>query len=95
MTDPDDAFNATHEHPLNEHGTLHGKVSSWVLVTVAVTAFAVGGAALILGTWWLVYLCAGVFAVCPLGGLVVGIMDDTVQWSSPPSTVNQPHERPQ
>lgn len=82
------------EHPLNEHGRMHGRPSSWALVAVTITAFAVGGAALILGMWWLVYVCAGIFALSPVAGLLVGIMDDTVQWASPPSTLNQPHQRP-
>lgn len=71
-------------YPLSERGRKHGKPSSWVLVVVTSAAFACGGVALILGWWWLFFTCAGIFALSvPLGALV-GIMDDTVQWTLPP-----------
>lgn len=71
-------------YPLNRRGRKHGKPSSWVLVVVMTTAFACGGVALILGVWWLFFTCAAVFALGVPAGAVIGIMDDTVQWTIPP-----------
>lgn len=71
-------------HPLSGHGRKHGKPTSWILVVVMSTAFACGGVALILGVWWLFYACAGIFALGVPAGALIGIMDDTVQWTMPP-----------
>lgn len=70
-------------HALSERGRKHGRPVSWAVVVVAIAAFAAGGAALILGLWIMVYVCAGIFALCGPVGLLVGIMDDTVQWVLP------------
>lgn len=74
----------TQPHPLSEHGHRHGKPSSWAVVSVAIVAFAVGGAAMILGMWIAVYVCAGVFVLTVPIGLLVGMMEDTVQYVTPP-----------
>jgi hypothetical protein len=63
-------------------GNPHGKVSSWVLVTFVVLAFAAGGAALALHWWWLFWASAGVVVLAVPAGKVIGIFDDTVAWET-------------
>lgn len=56
----------------------HGRVSSWILVSVVVAAFCAGGAALIVHLWWLFWACVGVVVAAVPAGKIVGIMDDSV-----------------
>jgi hypothetical protein len=56
----------------------HGRASSWILVSVVVAAFCVGGAAIITHLWWLFWVCVGVVVVAVPAGKIVGIMDDSV-----------------
>lgn len=69
--------------PVTTRGNLYGKLSSWVVVAVAIAAFVAGGVGLILAWWWLFYAMAGVFVTCVLVGAAVGIMEDTVGWTTP------------
>ena len=84
--------------PAGTSGHPHGKASSWLVAAAAIGAFAAGGAALILGWWPLFYTMAGVFVGCVPAGAAVGIMDDTVAWTTPlpphasPLTTAQPPE---
>lgn len=75
----------TQPHPLNERGHTHGRPSSWAVVTVILAAFAVGGAALILQMWILFFVCAGVFVLSVPAGMLIGMMNDTVEWITPPT----------
>lgn len=77
------------QQPLAEHGREHGKASSWAVVAVAVVSFAVGGAALILDARLAFYACAAVFVLCVPAGHFVGIMGDTVQWTTPQPSKRQ------
>jgi len=72
-----------HRH-VREGGHPHGKPASWVLVGVVIAAFATGGVALITHAWWLVWTCTGIIVLAIPAGKVVGIMNDTVGWDSPP-----------
>jgi hypothetical protein len=49
-----------------------------VLVAVIIAAFVAGGAALITGSWWLFWACAGIVVLSVPAGKIIGIMDDTV-----------------
>lgn len=73
-----------HRH-IPEHGNPHGKPSSWALVAVIIAAFAAGGAALIFQLWVLFFVCAGIVVLTVPAGKLIGIMDDTVSWSSNPA----------
>lgn len=75
--------------PLTEHGRPHGKVSSWVLVSVVAIAFAVGGAAMILHVWWLFWACVAVCVLSVPVGMLIGIMEDTVGWTMPMSATQR------
>lgn len=77
--------------PLTERGRKHGRPTSWAVVGVAVAAFAGGGAAMILGMWVLVFVCAGVFVLSGPVGLRLGIMDDTVEWLLPTDAQEHRH----
>lgn len=50
--------------PVTASGHPRGRLSSWLLIAVATTAFAAGGVALIVGVWWLVVTMAGVCVAC-------------------------------
>jgi hypothetical protein len=63
-------------------GSPHGKTSSWVLVAVIIAAFAAGGVALIIQNWALFFVCVGIVVLSIPAGKLVGIMDDTVSWTS-------------
>ncbi|MBO0773439.1 MAG: hypothetical protein J2P35_18445 [Actinobacteria bacterium] len=67
-------------------GNPHGKPSSWLLISVVITAFLAGGAAIITHLWWLLWTCVGVIVVAVPVGKAIGIMDDTVAWGSSPSS---------
>jgi hypothetical protein len=81
----DEPFRLFHKHergpePPHRH---HGKPSSWLLVAVMISAFAAGGTSLILGSWLIFFVCAGVFVLCVPIGWAIGIMDDTIAWTLP------------
>lgn len=69
--------------PLTKYGSPRGKPSSWVLVGVVTAAFSVGGAALILHLWWLLWTCVGIIVLSVPVGRVIGVMEDTVGWTLP------------
>jgi fatty acid desaturase len=55
----------------------HGRAVSWAAVTTVVTAFLIGGLALVFGpTWWLFWVATGLAAVGGLLALAVNIFDD-------------------
>lgn len=60
------------------HPHRHGKPSSWVLVAVVVAAFVAGGVAVIVQSWLLFWVSAGVVLVSIPAGRLNRIMDDTV-----------------
>jgi hypothetical protein len=74
-----------------EGGHPHGKPSSWVLVSIVMLAFAVGGLALITHAWWLFWTCAGIVLLSIPAGKAIGIMNDTIAWGSTPAAA-QPRE---
>ncbi|MGH3319116.1 MAG: hypothetical protein ACRDN9_02860 [Streptosporangiaceae bacterium] len=76
---------ASEPRPLSSHGHPRGKLSSWALIGGMIAAFAAGGVALIFGVWPIVYAMAGVFVAGVPAGAALRIMDDTVQWTLPPS----------
>ncbi len=75
-----------------EGGHPHGKLSSWMLVTVVTTAFITGGVAIIAHIWWLLWACIGIAVLAIPAGKAIGIMDDTVAWGSNPAAS---HDSPQ
>ena len=77
-----------------EGGHPHGKPASWVLVTVVITAFITGGAAIITHAWWLLWACTAIVVLAVPAGTAIGIMDDTVAWGSTPAAAPDPPPRP-
>jgi hypothetical protein len=77
---------------LPEHTGYHGKLTSWIIVVVMIGAFAVGGAALIFGSWLAFFICVGVFLLCVPVGWAIGIMDDTIAWTLPSSEARPMHD---
>jgi hypothetical protein len=75
-------------------GNPHGKVSSWVLVTFVVLAFAAGGAALALHWWWLFWVSAAIVVLSVPTGKVIGIFDDTVTWETTAALTDSTPEPP-
>lgn len=69
--------------PITTRGHPYGKLSSWLVVAAALAAFVAGAVALILGWWWLLFVMAGVFGACVPAGAAVGMMHDTVAWTTP------------
>jgi len=64
--------NATHQGH-----THHGRASSWIVVTIIVIGFVIGGAAMLAGpTWWLFWLGAGIVILGCIGGAATRILDD-------------------
>jgi hypothetical protein len=66
------------ERAIGGHGHLHGRPGSWALVVIVIGVFFAGGLAIVAGTWWLFWLCAGLFVLSVPAGKIIGIMDDTV-----------------
>lgn len=64
--------------PVGHHPYRHGRPVSWVLVSVVIVAFCVGGAAIVAHLWWLFWACVGVVVLSVPVGKLIGIMDDTV-----------------
>jgi hypothetical protein len=80
------------ERTLGGHSQVHGRSSSWVLVTVVIAAFAVGGSAIVFHQWWLFWVCVAVVVLAVPIGKVIGIMGDTVLAGNPASQPGQePH----
>jgi Family of unknown function (DUF6704) len=74
---------AVHAPTVGEAGHGNGRVSSWLLIAVVITAFAVGGAAIILHIWPLLWACVAVAVLAVPLGKAMRIMDDTVTWHDP------------
>lgn len=70
-------------HPNTLAGNPHGRPASWIVVGTAFVAFALGGIALILHAWVLMWICAAVAVLMFPIGLAIHIMDDTVGWAQP------------
>jgi hypothetical protein len=64
------------ERPLDEYARPHGKPSSWVFIAVIITAFMTGGIAIIVQSWVLFWLSAGVVLVGMPAGWIVRLADD-------------------
>jgi hypothetical protein len=75
-------------------GNPHGKVSSWVLVTVVVLAFSAGGVAMAIHVWWLFWTCAAILLLCIPAGKIIGIMEDTVAWETTAALTDSATEPP-
>lgn len=55
----------------------HGRASSWIVVTIIVIGFVVGGAAMLAGpTWWLFWLGTGIVVLGSIAGAATRILDD-------------------
>jgi hypothetical protein len=55
----------------------HGRVVSWVAVSIITVAFLIGGLALVFGpTWWLFYASVGLAVVGGLIALATNIFED-------------------
>lgn len=78
MTSPQTAT-----QPATGHGSHHGRLTSWLVVALAILASLVGGGALIAQAIILFYVCVGVFLLCVPLGAVLGVMDDTSVWTAP------------
>ena len=63
----------------------HGKPASWVLVVVTTAAFLAGGVSIITHAWVLLWACIAVVVLAVPAGMVIGIMNDTVDWGSTPA----------
>jgi len=70
-------------HSRTLEGSPHGKAKSWAVVTTAFLAFAVGGVALVLHAWVLLWVCVAVIVLMIPAGIAVRIMEDTVGWARP------------
>jgi hypothetical protein len=79
------------ERPLGGHSRLHGRPSSWVLVTVVIAAFVVGGFAIVVHQWWLFWVSVAAVVLAVPIGKVIGIMGDTVLAGNP---AGQPGQEP-
>jgi hypothetical protein len=78
--------------PVSEQGHPHGRPISWVLVGTVLTAFVVGGLALIANAWWLMAICGAIVLLAIPVGAAIHIMSDTVGWTGVmPSEMNHPH----
>lgn len=64
------------------HGSPHGRPSSWVLIGLVITAFIIGGVAIITHLWWLFWSCVAVVVLAIPAGKMIRIMDDTVSWET-------------
>lgn len=72
-------------------GHSKGRPRSWMLIGAVITAFAVGGAAVILHIWPLLWACVAVAVLAVPAGLAMGVMDDTVTWHDPlPEAADNP-----
>lgn len=76
------------------HGSPHGRPSSWVLIGLVIAAFIVGGTAIILHLWWLLWVCVAVAVLAIPAGKVTGIMNDTVSWETSAALTESSPESP-
>jgi hypothetical protein len=78
--------------PVSGSGHPHGRPSSWLLVSTVLTAFLVGGIALILNAWPVMIVCAVVIVLAVPIGAAIHIMNDTVGWTdAPPTYIGRGH----
>jgi hypothetical protein len=77
------------EQPIGDHGHLHGKPASWVLVAVIITAFVAGAAAVVDEAWPLFWVCLAIVVLSVPAGKLVGIMGDTVLQGDPEAQAGQ------
>jgi hypothetical protein len=55
----------------------HGRPSSWVVTSIVVVGFVVGGVAMLTGpTWWAFWLGAGIVILGTIVGAATRIFDD-------------------
>ncbi|MEU6997106.1 HGxxPAAW family protein [Nonomuraea sp. NPDC046570] len=59
-------------------GSHAGRASSWLAVTVMLLGFTVGGVAITLANWMLVWVGVGIFVVGGILALVFDIFSDVV-----------------
>ncbi|MER6943263.1 HGxxPAAW family protein [Nonomuraea sp. NPDC000554] len=64
-----------HAENLGSHG---GRASSWLAVTVMLAGFVIGGYALTVTNWTLIWIGVGVFVVGAILALVFDIFTDVV-----------------
>jgi hypothetical protein len=77
------------EQPIGDHGQLHGKPASWVLVAVIIAAFVAGAFAVVYEVWPLFWVCLGIVVLSVPAGKLVGIMGDTVLQGDPEAQAGQ------
>lgn len=59
------------------HEAHHGRPASWMVTTIVIIGFIVGGIALPIGpTWWLFWTGVGIVVIGALVGAAVRIFDD-------------------
>jgi len=64
-------------HSTQHAAAQHGRASSWIVVTIIVIGFVVGGAAMLAGpTWWLFWLGTGIVVLGTIAGAATRILDD-------------------
>ena len=63
--------------PVSYPPPFHGRVVSWVAVSIIMVAFLIGGLALVFGpTWWLFYASVGLAVAGGLIALATNIFED-------------------
>src|SRR4029077_5701281 len=80
------------ERHVPEGGHPHGKLSSWMLVTVVTAAFITGGVAIITHIWWLFWACIGIAVLAIPAGKPLGLRYDTVAWGGNPEASAPPQD---
>lgn len=82
------------EDSSGDHPHRHGRPASWVLISVIIAAFVMGGAALIAQLWWLFWIAAGIVLLSIPTGRIIRIMDDTVVEGGPGTSDRLPSGAP-
>jgi hypothetical protein len=80
------------EEAIGDHGRLHGKPMSWVLVAVIIAAFVAGAFAVVDEVWPLFWVCLAIVVLSVPAGKLVGIMGDTVLQGDPEAQAGQAGE---
>ena len=63
--------------PSHAHEASHGRPVSWVVTTLVVVGFVIGGIALPIGpVWWLFWTGAAIVVIAALMGAAIHIFDD-------------------